>query len=396
MTQVDAYMQGNLNSAVQAIVGAYDESVWVDGAGIHISDRDSLHQMRLISGMLAMTDDGWQTTRTAIGRFTSPDFGEIYGVNAELIAGNLIVGKNLVLQNPLLDGDGNATGYMSFEVDSTGAWLYNTRIVLQSQNGLIIVDPENGISAGSNLLYNTQGTTVTPEFLDNADINKDADGMPAGANFYLDVSTGDAYFRGTLFAKKGEIGGYTIDDDWLHAGSGSSYIALNGSLTNTYHPYAIWAGYADPTSTLCPFWVKKDGTMSAIGAILDNATIKNADIQTATIDNASMTNASVSGTLNSPSITGTMSASGATLIGPEIYVPDKSNWKFKVDSKGNVTIKEGSISWSAVTGTGDIDKKISDAQDAADDAATAASTAETIAKQIANGKYTGVTVKLSA
>jgi hypothetical protein len=77
------------------------------------------------------------------------------------------------------------------------------------------------------------------------------------------------------------------------------------------------------------------------------------------------------------------------------------NDNFIVDENGNVTITNGSISWSAVAGTTEIDNRISTAQSTANKAQTAAETASTSAdtaaqkalaasglvEKLANGNY---------
>ena len=90
----------------------------------------------------------------------------------------------------------NDEGVMQFKIDATGAWLYNASYVMQHDDGgLMIFDPRYGIVAGSKLLFDTNGTTVTPEFLDEyGDIQFDSDGMPKNANFFLDARDGSAYF----------------------------------------------------------------------------------------------------------------------------------------------------------------------------------------------------------
>ena len=370
-TEIDIFMNDLQKGAVDAVLSAKNQTVVFNGSGIHVGG-DSKYQMRIIDNMIAMTDDGWKTAKLAIGRFASPETGVQWGVNAELIAGKLIIGNNLVLQNPLIDENGNVTGTMMFQVDSTGAWLYNSRIVLQSNNGLIIVDPDYGIVAGTKLLFNTNGTTVTPEFLDKAgSITYDSEGMPANANFYLDVNTGNAYFRGKLIAKSGTIGGFTIADSYLYSGSGNTRVAINGG-TSYYSEYALWAGASNPS--IAPFWVKKNGDFHA----------KNGDF---------------SGTLSAAKLSGSLTAlAGAEIIGPAIYVPNKSNPKFKVDSAGNVsmtgnlTLSNGAIKWSNLNYSlqNTINGAYDAAADAAEDAAAAArdaSDAEKLARKIANGEF---------
>lgn len=218
-TQVSDFMDGLIDASVNAVVGATDQKVLIDGAGIHVGNGTE-RQLRLTDSMIAMTDDGWRTAKVGLGRFASPKTGEVWGINTDLLAGTMTVTKNLVIQNPTDDGT------MMFQVDETGAWLYNSRFVMQSKDGLIIQDPRFGIVAGTKLLFDTNGTTVTPEFLDeHGNITFDDDGMPENANFFLDVRDGNAYFRGTVFAQDGVFNGtvYATDGEFtgtIHARDG--------------------------------------------------------------------------------------------------------------------------------------------------------------------------------
>lgn len=327
MTAVDAFMKGQMVAAVNNIVNKADQTVLINGGGIHVGG-SSKYQMRIVDNMIAMTDDGWKTAKLAIGLFASEETGTQWGVNAELIAGKLIIGNNMVLQNPLVDANGNVTGTMMFQVDATGAWLYNSRIVLQSDGGLIVVDPQYGIVAGTKLLFDTNGTTVTPEFMDDAgDITFDSDGMPKNANFFLDMNTGNAYFRGKLIATSGKIGGYDIEKGYLHAGTGGNYVALNGG-TDVHSLYAMWAGAANPANA--PFWVKKNGEMSAI-----NATFK-----------GTLKASKIEGNLTSDPTTGGWLVGCGIAVGNVKYnaagTPTGAN--FFVDSNGNVNMI-GNITW---------------------------------------------------
>lgn len=206
-TQAGRYIEALKRGAAEAVLTSGNQSVVVGGTGIHIGGESDC-QLRLTDSMIAMSDDGWKTAKVGIGRFASPETGAVFGVNAELLAGTMFIGKNMVLQNPLVDENNQPTGTMLFKVDATGAWLYNSRIVLQGENGLILADPGYGIAAGTKLLFDTNGTTVTPEFLDEAgEITFDKDGMPENANFFLDINTGNAYFRGKVHATDGVFNG---------------------------------------------------------------------------------------------------------------------------------------------------------------------------------------------
>lgn len=320
-SSVSKFMNSSLDAAKNTILAAANQTVLINGAGIHVGG-DSQYQLRIVDSMIAMTDDNWAHAKLAIGLFSSDEVGTYFGVNAEVIGGKLIVGNNLVIENE------TDQGVMQFKVDSSGAWLNNSTFVLQKDDGgKIIIDPRYGIAAGSGDLYQVNGTTVYPSFIDSdGDIQFDSDGFPKNANFYLDIRDGSAYFRGKLTATSGKIGGFTIESDYLHTGSSGNFVALNGSGTNTYSAYAIWAGAANPNSA--PFWVKKNGDFHA----------KNGDF---------------SGTLSAAKVSGNLTAdsdTGGWLIGCGINV---GGGNFYVDQSGNVTmsgsinLSNGSITWGA-------------------------------------------------
>lgn len=332
-TQVSQFMENALDAAVNTIIGASNQSVVINGAGIQVGG-DSKYQLRIVDNMIAMTDDSWQSAKLALGRFYSDAktglkddsgkdilIGETWGINTELLAGNLIIGNNLVLENA------NDDGVMQFKVDATGAWLYNASYIMQHNNGgLMIFDPKYGIVAGTKLLFDTNGTTVTPEFIDEyGDIEFDSDGMPENANFFLDLRDGSAYFRGKVTATSGKIGGFTIEDTFLHGGSNSNYVALNGSGSGANSLYAMWAG--SPTPENAPFSVKKNGDLYA-----KNGTFSG------TVSGASFRDRAGNSMMNSLY---EFTADYLNLNGINV-----GNGNFVVDSSGNVSIK-GSITMAA-------------------------------------------------
>ena len=194
-------------------------------------------------------------------------------------------------------------------MDSTGAWLYNSTFVLaKDAGGKILIDPEYGLAAGTGELYDTNGTTVIPSFIDDdGDIILDADGMPENANFYIDSKTGDIYLRGTVHATDGVFNGTVYATDGKFTGT---VYATDGEFTGAIH------------ATSGEF----SGTIKA---------------------------ATLEGTLK-----GNASGSGGAIEGVSLNI---GNGAFTVDINGNVVIKNGSISWGAVTGTEEIDDRITNA-----------------------------------
>lgn len=323
-SMVSKFMQSSLDAAVNSIIAASNQSVLINGSGIHVGG-DSKYQLRIIDSMIAMTDDNWSHAKLAIGLFATEESGTYFGVNAEVIGGKLIVGNNLIIENE------NDHGVMQFKVDSTGAWLNNATFILQSDTparttgGKIILDPRYGIVAGNNDLFDVDGTTVIPSFItDDGDIELDKDGIPTNANFYLDIRDGSAYFRGTVNAVSGDIGGWELAEDNIHSGSTTTYVALNSSKTNNA-AYAIWAGSEDPASA--PFYVKRNGDMYA-----RNGTFKG------TVTGATFRDASGNSMMNGAY---EFMADYLNLNGINV-----GNGNFVVDASGNVSMR-GSITMAA-------------------------------------------------
>lgn len=326
---VSEFMNNSLDAAKNTILAASNQSVIINGAGIHVGG-DSNYQLRIVDSMIAMTDDNWGHAKLAIGLFSSEEVGTYFGVNAEVIGGKLIVGNNLVIENE------TDSGVMQFKVDSSGAWLNNSTFVLQKDNGgKILIDPAYGIVAGLSSLFTTSGTTVYPSFVDSdGDMIFDSDGMPENANFFLDLRDGSAYFRGNITATSGVIGGFTIEDTFLHGGSGSSYVALHGSGSGTNSAYAIWAGSSNPSSA--PFYVMKNGNLYA-----RNGTFSG------TVSGASFKDSSGNSMMNnSYEFTADYLNLNGINVGGGNFVVDASG---NVSIKGSITMAAGSsINWALV------------------------------------------------
>ena len=329
-SQVSDFMSSALNAAVNNIIGANNQSVVINGAGIQVGGDDNL-QLRVVNNMIAITDNGWQSAKLAIGQFATEDGGTYFGVNADVIGGKLIVGNNLVIENV------NDNGVMQFKVDASGVWLNNSTFVLQKDGGgKMLIDPQYGIVAGTGALFTTEGTTVIPSFVDDdGDLILDDGGMPQNANFFLDLQDGNAYFRGELDATEGSIGGWTIEEDYLHSGNGNTFVALNASGSNNAL-YAIWAGADNPENA--PFYVMRNGNIHALNGDFSGE-----------IKGATYKDASGNSMMDSDY---KFTAGYLNLLGINV------NNNFIVDQNGNVTVKGdiemgpgSSINWASVTET---------------------------------------------
>ncbi len=336
-SQVSDFMASALDAAINNIIAAANQSVVINGAGIQIGGNNDC-QMRIVNNMIAITDDGWQTAKLAIGQFATEDAGTYFGVNAEVIAGKLIVGSNLIIENT------NDFGVTQFKVDASGVWLSNSTFVLQKDSGgKLLIDPRYGIVAGTADLFTTEGTTVYPSFIDeDGSMIKDESGMPQNANFFLDLQDGNAYFRGEMDATSGFIGGWTIEEDHLHSGSGSTNVTLNASGSwNSL--YAIWAGSDNPATA--PFWVKRDGSMQANDGIFKG-----------TVSGAQFTDRNGNSMMNDnyQFTAGYLNINGLNVGNGQFVVDGNGNVTIGGNARvsGSITMAAGStINWGAVSET---------------------------------------------
>lgn len=96
------------NLTMDAALASENEEVTIDGAGYTSKEllSDGTYdprQVKLTGKSLVFTDDAWETCKVAIGQIILGDGTVTYGINAETIIGELIIGNQLVIK----DNEGN-------------------------------------------------------------------------------------------------------------------------------------------------------------------------------------------------------------------------------------------------------------------------------------------------
>lgn len=101
-------LQTSRDLTMGAAISSANEEVVIDGAGytgkklLNDGSYDP-HQVKLTCKNLVYTDDAWESCKVAIGELLFGNGSSAYGVNAELIVGDMIMGNNL----RILDNNGN-------------------------------------------------------------------------------------------------------------------------------------------------------------------------------------------------------------------------------------------------------------------------------------------------
>lgn len=194
-SKLEQLYYGALNASKNAVLGGINQSVSFDGSGLHLrkwNDDETAflpEQIWQTENMIAFTDDGWNTAKMAMGKFTDKNLGTCWGVVAPNIVGTLIAGKNLNIENVSPTGKN-----VQFKVDSTGVFLNNTQMLMQKDGaGKLMLDPQYGMAVGTSNMYTVD---------DNHNITFDKD----KANFYADLD-GNVYMKGTIYATDGVFKG---------------------------------------------------------------------------------------------------------------------------------------------------------------------------------------------
>lgn len=200
-----------LQSALSNVLSARNIDVQIDERGIllrkynyDLDDYDQ-HQMKLINRNIVMTDDSWEHAKLAIGLGRHND-ELVYGVWADLLVGDLIVGKELVIKNKNENGDSSVT------IDKNGITIKNGAICggylnIISGNNQVVIDPSN---------------TSNPDYIFQV---KNQDKIMVGIK-----ANGEALFEGEIRTKSGTIGGWEIGEH----GISHTNLTDNNGLDNSF------------------------------------------------------------------------------------------------------------------------------------------------------------------
>lgn len=157
---VNNWVENGLDATNTKIVGGFDESLLFDKSGFWCRQVDPItgevsdEQIKIFGSTIAITDDKWNTTRTAIGKYyyTDPHTNErkvAYGVNGETIVGKLLIGEQLDITNE--------NGTLEFGTDG---------FVVRDENNTVTINPNNesifniSNNSGNILSLNERGELV--------------------------------------------------------------------------------------------------------------------------------------------------------------------------------------------------------------------------------------------
>ena len=203
---IGSWFENGLDTTNTKIVGGADgQSQTWDNHGILLREYNvgqneySPEQMKIINSTIAITDDNWETTKTAIGKYYYYKDGErkmTYGVNAETVVGKLLIGEQIELNN------------------SGNSMMFNENgLTMENNVNKISIDPDNDTP-----LFSIKKKT------------KEQDGNYKYANIFNLDSSGNVVITGSIVATNITLseGAKVNKTDSI----GLSDVALDGKYTN--------------------------------------------------------------------------------------------------------------------------------------------------------------------
>lgn len=228
-----------------------------DADGNTIAEKFSPKQVRLINNMLIFTEDNWETASTALGEIKIDENTSAYGLIADVLIGNLIMGEQMLIRNAAntvtLDESGilikvpkaDGSEETVFQADNAGnvmlkGTIYATRgeiggltiaengIGVESEEGeFTLVFDENGISSSNESFSLTADGVLTAKSGTIGGLTLSENSISASNGFFSVTSAG------YLTAKSGAIGGFTIGSSALYNGINSMTASGKGVYLGT-------------------------------------------------------------------------------------------------------------------------------------------------------------------
>lgn len=133
-------LQTSRDITMGAALTSTGEEVLIDGSGytgrrLLESGTYDPHQVKITGKNLVFTNDGWQTCKVALGELLLGEDGSVYGINAEAIMGEIILGSNLRITDGVNDLMSIMDNHISTQVSELDGRLTQ---VEQNADGLVI------------------------------------------------------------------------------------------------------------------------------------------------------------------------------------------------------------------------------------------------------------------
>lgn len=247
---VKTWVEKGMDAAAVSISNSKDQTVVYDEHGLlcrkydDVTDTYAAEQLKLINNTLAITNDNWQSVKSAIGEiyYEDPISGELvsaYGVIGQTIVGKLLLGEALGIYNEggsmkfTNDGLEITNGVNTFKVNPNDTdRLFS--LTKGDSNILYIDENGNGIFNGSVYASNGEfnGTVNATSGSFKGDVTADTLTANSGGTIAGWKISSQALYNGTNSLNSTAAGTYLGTDGIRQYKSSKQYINIsNGEIT---------------------------------------------------------------------------------------------------------------------------------------------------------------------
>lgn len=186
-------LQTSRNLTMGQALASTGEEVVIDGSGY--TGRKLLEsgvydprQVKLTGKNLVFTDDAWESCKVAIGELLFGDKESAYGINAEIIIGDIILGNNL----RILDNDGNdAFTVMDDKIEAAIGDVNEEITRIKQTNDEISITIQELADRGVTEVTTTTGFTFNAEGLTIYETGKDIENKLNNEGMQVSRISGD-------------------------------------------------------------------------------------------------------------------------------------------------------------------------------------------------------------
>ena len=384
---------------------ADNQDVLIDSHGIlcrqydEIADKFLDTQLKIVNSTMAITDDNWRTTKTAIGKFFYQDpvtgtYKSAYGVNGEVVIGRLILGQQLGIyaedNKMIFDRNGLeiTNNVNTFKVNPSSNNLFvlsneDNDLIYVSSTGELHIKGDGDIQS-LNYVANTSGMRIdlSSGAIDTKNFKVNSNGSATMAD--VTITSGiiqSANYVADTTGTKINLSNGTIDSKYFKVSStgsvtiGSGTIQSSNYATNASNEVTAGTKINLSNGSILSknFNVSSSGSVTMNNATLTGGTIQSSNYATDTDNNVTagtkinLSNGSISSKNFSVSSSGAVTMSSATLTGGTIktanYIYGSTGMQislssgtiytpnFYVNSSGNVTANNITLGSSNGNGT---------------------------------------------
>ncbi len=210
---VTTFITSALDTTTNNLISNSNQEILINQNGLRARQSTgggnySLKQAWLVNNVLAFSNDGFTTSKLALGEISLPAGGTAYGIVGDVIIGKILAGNTLTITND----------HNNFVLDETGATLTNAKFTLSTTNTKLILDPTS--TQVVRIQKNIGGTFTNQFWVDNT----------GNVNFSGTLSGANGSFTGSISANSGNIGTLVIDSQGLKTSNGVNYLRGNGDL----------------------------------------------------------------------------------------------------------------------------------------------------------------------